>query len=371
MTRNMETLMPSPIVMRSPLRQPKSTGDVGDMVMLAKILSYMRPHGSDAEEQFMHDYIDCLDAEVDDFGNRFIRIGNAPILFSAHVDTVHRNGGYQRLMVHPDGNSGSDFRVKPGDGNCLGADDGTGVWLLIQLLKAGIPGLYVFHRGEECGCLGSAHISKKEHGLLKDIHYAVAFDRRGYNSVITHQRGQRCCSEVFATALADKLGGLFKPDSTGMYTDTGEYTKQIPECTNLSVGYFNQHCSNESQNITFVRKLKDRLLSVNWLDLPHPRDPTLIERNTYSNTSYSGGYNGNTYKTPKLVSEMSYYELVEKYPFNAMALLRKAGITEADLRREIEPWKGHPPAAATPVTDYAPGYGPNDPDDYGQGWPGA
>lgn len=381
-------LIQAPLVMRNPLRQPTALDGVGDLVMLAKILSWMRPHNSDAEEQFIHDYIDVLDAESDDFGNRFVRIGNAPILYSAHVDTVHRNGGYQRLSVTPDNNNGTDFRVKQDDGNCLGADDGTGVWLLIQMLKANKPGLYIFHRGEECGCLGSKHISIKEQDLLKGINYAVAFDRRGFTSVITHQRSSRCCSEVFASALATKLGGDFKPDSTGMYTDTGEYTRQIPECTNLSVGYFNQHCANESQNIGFVRKLRDRLLEIDFLDLPHPRDPKApIEYAHQSNSTgagYYGSYNSgtSTYRAKKVI-DMSFYELVDKHPWDAVQLLKKLGASEDDLRFQIEPWlqPGHPnykgaASAATNTTtgnsnatssvNFAPGYGPDDLDGWGE-----
>jgi hypothetical protein len=44
--------------------------------------------------------------------------------------------------------------------SCLGADDAAGVWLLCEMIRAGIPGLYVFHRNEERGGRGAEFFAK-------------------------------------------------------------------------------------------------------------------------------------------------------------------------------------------------------------------
>jgi hypothetical protein len=146
---------------------------------------------------------------------------------------------------------------------CLGADDTTGVWLMLEMIRAGVPGLYIFHRGEELGCVGSSHIARRTPELLDGIRYAISLDRRGTDSVVTHQCGRRTASDVFAWSLIDALelhdyGAA--PDPSGVYTDSESYAGLVPECTNISVGYENQHSSRESQDLVFAEDLRDRLV---------------------------------------------------------------------------------------------------------------
>ena len=42
----------------------------------------------------------------------------------------------------------------------------------------------------------------------------------------------------------------------------------IPECTNVSVGYNNEHTGREIQNMTYLEKLCKAVLKVNWKELP-------------------------------------------------------------------------------------------------------
>jgi hypothetical protein len=337
----------APAILRSPHAKSNISG-MDDTMLLLEILSWRRRHNTDAEGEFVHKYIDSLGTEKDSFGNRFIRIGNAPILYSCHVDTVHSSGGYQRLSVLPDGQGSYDLRVRKGDGNCLGADDGTGIWLCLQALKANKPGLYIFHRGEECGCLGSKHISSKESDLIRDIKVAVAFDRRGYDSVITHQMGRRCCSDSFAKKLAQELGGQFTPDKTGAFTDTAEYISQIPECTNLSVGYFDQHRAEERQNVAFALSLRDKLLALDLTTLPIERNPSVIERESrydqgpspyYVNPAAPSvpapTYHYTGLRTPLI--RKSLYQLIDDHVSDVVALFRDFGIDAKDLLSYIDP----------------------------------
>src|SRR3546814_16306749 len=79
----------------------------------------------------------------------------------------------------------------------LGADDGAGLWIMLGMIAAACPGLYLFHRGEEQGCLGSRWIERHTPELLANIDAAIAFDRAGLGDVITHQSYGRTCSAAF------------------------------------------------------------------------------------------------------------------------------------------------------------------------------
>ncbi len=69
---------------------------------LTYMLQFCRPAGSKAERQFIHKLIDPLGATADAIGNRYIQVGSAPHLWSAHTDTVHRQGGRQNLWIERD-----------------------------------------------------------------------------------------------------------------------------------------------------------------------------------------------------------------------------------------------------------------------------
>ena len=77
-----------------------------------------------------------------------------------------------------------------------------------------------------------------------------------------------------------------------MFTDTANYTGIIPECTNLSVGYSNEHSVAESQSVAFLLDLRDKLLALDTDKLPIVRDPSESDIPA-SWASYS--YGGNSY----------------------------------------------------------------------------
>jgi hypothetical protein len=128
------------------------------------------------------------------------------------------------------------------------------------MIRAGIPGLYLFHRGEERGGVGSYHIADTSPDLLHGITHAIAFDRKAEHSIITHQMGQRCCSSEFAHDLSDRLKMSHVADPTGSFTDTAAYIHLIPECTNVSAGYYNEHTRTETLNIAYALRLQRAIL---------------------------------------------------------------------------------------------------------------
>lgn len=215
---------------------------------LVEMLTYRRPAGSDTEREFCERWIAPTGAIEDMCGNWMLRVGNAPVLWSSHTDTVHRLEG--RQAVHVDrvfGQIRLGKKARKKGSNCLGADCTAGVWIMLGMIRAEVEGLYVFHYGEECGGIGSDYISQTTPEIVAGIEYAIAFDRRGYGSVVTHQGwyAGACCSAGFAQELADELGYPYAPDDGGIFTDTANYVHLISECTNLSVGYFAEHTQFE------------------------------------------------------------------------------------------------------------------------------
>lgn len=266
---------------------------------LARALSMKRPHGSEGTTRltdWLEDRaVDLRDASMphmkihrDGAGNLHIdtRVSHTNrTLFTAHVDTVHRDQGPNKIRK-----TATHWHA---DGAPLGADDGAGVAMLMHLLHSGVDAYYLFTQGEECGGIGATYAAKHDAALWAEFDRAIAFDRRGIDSVITHQGMGRCCSDVFAEALANELCAdmtlMYSPDSTGVYTDTAEFTHLIPECTNISVGYYREHSDEESLDILHFTALAARVALIDWDDLPTDRDPTKVE-SLYAD--YYGGRGG-------------------------------------------------------------------------------
>jgi hypothetical protein len=225
---------------------------------------------------------------VDVMKNVWLRIGSSETLFSCHYDTAHYKGGWQHLEY--DEHTGMIWK---NDGAALGGDDSGGIWVLRELIAAGKPGLYIFHNGEERGCVGSTYIAEKNPQLLAGIKRAIAFDRRGTKSIITEMSPGKVCSSVFANALAHRLDMGHTPDPTGSMTDTGKYRKIVPEVTNVSVGYMNEHGPNETMDVDYLLELVESLKTIDFETLPTVRDPAEVApRVTYSYPHYKGVHRG-------------------------------------------------------------------------------
>lgn len=248
-----------------------------DIAVLLDILSYRRSGGSAGESEMIEKHLMPLAPEIDGFGNLYVQVGDDnTIAFTAHTDTVHRElimdpePIHQKLEFHHDG---LVVGVAPKSGNCLGADDGTGIWILLNLIAEGVPGLYCFFREEEVGRQGSEWAKRYTPERFTNVQAMLSFDRAGTTDIITHQMGSRCCSEDFALALAELLDPTMGPDPTGSFTDSASFVDVIPECTNIAIGYDAQHSTFETQDLTFAAWLVNRLVSIDWNELPIVRDP--------------------------------------------------------------------------------------------------
>jgi hypothetical protein len=228
------------------------------------------PHGH--EEEVMQ-FMPKLDK--DSVGNYYKIIGENPTtMFTSHLDTADRKQGITKLLSMKDENG--DEIIYTDGSTILGSDDKAGVAVMLYMMAHNIPGLYYFFMGEERGGIGSGLLSSvyDETPYLKNIKRCVSFDRRDVKSVITSQLGRTCCSDTFGTALCKEYnahGLKLSLDPTGIYTDSASFIDQIPECTNISVGYYNEHTGKERQNINYLERLAKASVLVNWNSLPTAR----------------------------------------------------------------------------------------------------
>jgi len=241
-----------------------------------QLTNYTYPYGT---EGFLKSYLP-KGYQKDDWGNFFIVIGENPTsMFTCHLDTACTK--QSRVKHVQNGNM-----IKTDGKTILGADDKAGMVVLLYMIENKIPGLYYFFIGEELGCIGSGDLAKnwEKFELGKNINKCVSFDRRGTKSIITHQFAGRCCSDEFGQDLANKLnetgtGLQMQLDNTGILTDSARFTNLIPECTNISVGYYNEHTTSEIQDIEHLSKLCKSVCLIDWNSITIKRNIDDIDCN--------------------------------------------------------------------------------------------
>ena len=231
-----------------------------DLDLLVDMLAYKRPAGSYTEILFIDKFILTLPGSYQDgFGNVIVDIGDSPdIIFSCHTDTVDITSGYRHVLRFDDLST-----ISSSGGDILGADDCLGVFIMREMILAGVSGRYIFHREEETMCVGSEWILANTPELLAGVKAAIAFDRAGDYDVIDHMWCGRTASPGFINDLCVLLGENYAP-ATGSITDTATYSNVIENCTNISVGYFNQHTEFEWVDIERFEIILTKALTVDW-----------------------------------------------------------------------------------------------------------
>jgi len=268
-----------------------------------KLTNRTYPHGTEGK-LFPYLYNEIPGLQSDEFGNLFVKIGESDVMFTSHLDTATSantevNHIFDKNIIKTDGKS------------ILGADDKAGVTVMMYMIEKNIPGLYYFFLGEEVGCVGSKKVAAvQKENKIEGINKVISFDRKKTTSIITYQSGQRCASDTFGQALAGALNRAddsfeYEIDPTGVLTDSVQFIKIYSECTNISVGYQNEHTFSELQDIEHLEKLAVACTKVDWNSLPVERDPSKVEYRSYGGgwdweDDYSYGnrfknYNNNAY----------------------------------------------------------------------------
>lgn len=244
------------------------------------MLTYKRPGGSESEEAWLDRFVRPLKNHPnatqyveDSFGNIFIEVaGGSELMMTAHSDTVHATPGTQEVLY----DNNIMVAYKGNDNQPLGADDAAGVWVLMELVRAGVPCWVCIFRMEEKGGLGSSFAARDNPEFFKSFTHCISFDRRGTGDVITHQSCGRCCSDILADHLSRALNahGLdYAPCDGGVFTDSANFTDIIPECLNVASGYNNEHRNEEELDVEHLLRLRDALVKIDWTTMPVKREP--------------------------------------------------------------------------------------------------
>lgn len=283
--------------------------------LLVSILRTRRRHGTTGDMNFrlwLHSELRRMGhtVEVAVHGNTIVRTDEkSDTLFSCHVDTCHSekecDGSSQLLSYDP--TMGHLFlapqQEKPA--GCLGADDGVGIYIMLKMIAAKVPGTYVFHTAEEVGGQGSKALLTARKDWLAQFSRAVAFDRPNTTEVIVTQGGLDCASVEAGEALCLALnehGMDFTVSHRGVFTDTKVYAGVIEECYNIGVGYWDQHTPKECLDVAHTEALLAACLKVDWDGLPVKRVPRVAAPPVQSNFNYpfpSGNFGAPSKKKKK------------------------------------------------------------------------
>lgn len=294
------------------------------MNTLSEMLTYRRPHGSIGELQFIEHYIAPVSHAIrNDEGEAMMFIAHVrrpdgkPVTtaFCAHTDSVHNRSRLEARQI-PQYDPVMQHYLTPAPTkdiprqDCLGADDAAGCWLLLEMMEAKVPGQYCFFRGEERGGIGSSWIAENRAVLFNDITHAIQFDRKGTKSIITKMMVGRTSSDAFAWDIAERLGMGHEPDPTGSFTDTANLCRIVPECTNISVGYENEHSDREWLDAGYLYKLRDACIKAFSTTeyLVAERDPKAMSEelsiDTLAEASYEEILDYTLYADPNEVADL-------------------------------------------------------------------
>lgn len=240
--------------------------------LFLKLTEWTIPFG---EEARLEKYLPA-GYKKDSIGNYYYEIGNSESLFTTHLDTYSAKLEKVNHVIDKD----DPYKIGTDGTTILGGDNKLGCTILIGMIKNNIPGTYYFFLGEEPILSGGLYGSKNALELNPDFFTkfkrCIAFDRRGYGSIVVRQMGRMCCSPEFAKAIAEEfdIRGI-KWDSEGgygYYTDTAVFMDVIPECTNLSAGGFNEHYTTEWVDLNYTYQVYQAALEMDWESLPVVRE---------------------------------------------------------------------------------------------------
>ena len=163
-------------------------------------------------------------------GNR-----NAPILLTAHMDTVHKEKCSEIYTIKENGHT------KLWSPQGIGGDDRCGIWMIWMVLtKTKYRPSILFCEDEEIGGVGSDKFAKTKYiKEFKDLKYLVELDRANAKDAVYYD----CGNEEFMDYIEETIG--YK-EAYGSFSDIGHLS---PECdkasVNLGCGYYNQHTLQE------------------------------------------------------------------------------------------------------------------------------
>ena len=123
--------------------------------------------------------------------------------------------------------------------NVLGADDRTGVFIILKILKLGFKPTIIFTHDEEIGCEGAKTFTEDFSDI--GVKYLIQLDRRGNGVVFYNNDNQEFIQYILSFRDKEEFGSF------------SDISILCPQCNvsgcNLGVGYYNEHTKGEYQNI--------------------------------------------------------------------------------------------------------------------------
>lgn len=189
--------------------------------------------------------------KTDDYGNLLAykvygkAEGNPVIMLNAHMDTV-KSTLRDKIVVEQNGVFRAYYHGKT---TVLGADDRAGIAIVLSILD-NVPNEFngtiklSFTREEEIGCIGASRVDSK---FYDNVDLNITFDRRGNKDIVVGTWGAPFCSDVVGYTLENiaKRNNFDYKCISGGISDAYEFSNKGVNSVNLSVGYENEHTSNE------------------------------------------------------------------------------------------------------------------------------
>lgn len=227
--------------------------------------------------------------------------GGAPILLTAHMDTVHKDKcreiqvkktKEETILWSPQG---------------IGGDDRCGIWLIWMVLtKTKYRPSILFCEDEEIGGVGSNKFVDTDYANdLMELKYLVELDRANSNDAVYYD----CGNEEFKEYIEKTIG--YK-ESYGSFSDIGHLSPACDRASvNLSCGYYRQHTLEEyvifEEMFATFKAVKKLLADSKECETYDYQEESYYKRwnsNVYSFSDYYGdGWNGYDYSGYTFKSE--------------------------------------------------------------------
>ena len=220
--------------------------------------------------------------------------GNIPVLLTAHMDTVHKElikTFYEDVKTDTKGKVTHTISSPEG----IGGDDRCGIYMILEILKAGYLPYILFCEDEEIGGVGSDKFCYTDYvDELKDLKFLIELDRANSNDLVFYNDGNKDWKKWLIKETGWK-------EAYGSFSDICNLS---PECfvssVNLSCGYYNAHTLGEYvvveemlNTIEVVKHLLDASESIE--QFVYIEEKRYYGYSAYSKSNYYGSYTWSKY----------------------------------------------------------------------------
>lgn len=253
---------------------------------------------------------------------------NAPVLLTAHMDTVHKETcrdiiSQKGVLSSPQG---------------IGGDDRCGIYMIMQIIsKTNLRPWILFCEDEEIGRVGAEKfvLHDKYVDELSTLKFIIELDRAGSNDAVYYD----CDNPLFEDFISE---------TTGYVTDWGSFSDistLAPEAgvaaVNLSCGYYKAHTINEYVVVNEMHSTINQVVKL--LKLSMKSETPKFEY--IKAKSYTSWYQFN--------DDDYYYESYIEVTYHKNGCIREAtGMGETDSDAFLDFFKANPDVCFNDIIDY-------------------